>query len=231
MFKLQIHRETAKVKVSLNKLLRSLNDEVQVDVMWIKELTEQPILHMKDRVTRFCVATITHTRHQDKAAIAFEERWITIHGPPVNVGFDPEFDNSDFGAMLDRHGIKATPRSALNRNKTGSVEAGNATLRIIATRILRDSKHLRDTKGITFTQQEIFARATLACNVLQANKKLCPLELAKGYNISFCQFEILCLQLQALLKLLSNQRWQMPMWSKSQEELLKRYSMDVYRAP
>ena len=175
-------------KVSLNKLLRSFNDELQVDFMLIKELTEQQILHMKDKSTEFCAATITQTRDQDEAAKAFEERWITIHGPPVNVGFDPEFDNYDFGAILDRHGIKATPRPARKHNKTGSVEAGNATLRIIATRILRDSKHLRDTKGITFTQNEILARATLACNVLRANKKLCPFELAKGYMPAIAGF-------------------------------------------
>ena len=43
-------------------------------------------------------------------------------------------------------------------------------------------------KGITFTQQEILARATLACNVLRANKKLCPFELAKGYMPAIAGF-------------------------------------------
>ena len=89
---------------------------------------------------------------------------------------------------MDRPEIKATPRPARKHNKTVSVEAGNATLRIIATRIVRDSKHLRDTKGITITQKEILARATLACNVLRANKNLCPFELANGYMPAIAGF-------------------------------------------
>ena len=129
---------------------------------------------MKDRSTGFCAATITHTRDQDETARAFEERWIAIHGPTVNVSFDPELDNSDFGAMLDLHGIKETPRPARKHNKTVSVEAGNATIRIIATRFLRDSKHLRDKKVITFTQQEILASlANISCCVLLLEQHWC----------------------------------------------------------
>lgn len=73
-------------KLSFSKLLDSFNKHVQLDHMFITELSDQPILHMVDMSTSFSVPVFTMTTDFSGAAQAFEDHWCNIHGPGHHVG-------------------------------------------------------------------------------------------------------------------------------------------------
>lgn len=138
-------------KVSLNRLPRNFNEEVRIDFMWIMELTKEPKLHIRNCAMRLCVAVITPIRDMNVTTRIFKQHLVKVHGAPVRILVDQEFDGSDFGAMLKRHDIKSRPRSARRHRKIGSVESSNFTLCKLTARLLRDAVHKRNTIGKSFT--------------------------------------------------------------------------------
>ena len=166
----------------MKKILKTFNEDLQVDYLFVPELTKDPLIHFKDSATGFCSAVRAPSRDMDVAGRLFEMYWINVNGPPEKVSADPEFDNQDFKFFTKKHNVQYNARPARRHNKMGAVESANFTLRILIQRILKDSEHYRETRGTQFTPDEILSRAVFLSNVLYGQKKMSPFELARGYR-------------------------------------------------
>lgn len=87
-------------KVYLNKFLWKFNEEVQNNLLWIKELTKEPILYIWDCATGLWVAVLAPICDADVVTRIFDQRWVMDHNAPVEISFDQEIYNRYFGAML-----------------------------------------------------------------------------------------------------------------------------------
>ncbi len=77
-------------KVSSDKLLRTFNDHVQVDFLFIRELGKEQILHVRDKATGYSATVILSSRDMNEVATAFVRLWINSHGPPKAASADAE---------------------------------------------------------------------------------------------------------------------------------------------
>ena len=177
-------------KVSLSKILASFNDHVQVDFVYITELSgTKPILHMVDVHTGFSATALPGCRDINVAARAMESVWFSTHGAPTKLSGDPEFLNNKFKKAMDRFGIMIEQRAARRHQKIGTVERKNSILRRLVQCITKDVEFLNamgSTQSVDDNKQAILSRATFLSNVLYGSKKLSSFEMARGYTPSLC---------------------------------------------
>ncbi len=171
-------------KISFDKLLRTFNDHVQVDFLFIRELGKEPILHVRDKATGYSATVILSSRDMNEVATAFVRLWINSHGPPKAASADVEFVTEPFKDMLRNHGILFEERPARRHNKIGIVESGHNGIRLFVQRLLKDAEYNRLNYGLCIPKQEILSKATFLCNALRGNAKLSSFELARGYSPS-----------------------------------------------
>ncbi len=69
---------------------------MQLDFLFREELGGGPILHARDKATRYSETTLLPSRDLDVAAAAFVKIWIDSHGSPKIVSADREFVKSPF---------------------------------------------------------------------------------------------------------------------------------------
>jgi len=172
-------------KVSFDKLIKGVNEHVQVDYFFITEISERPILHARDKASGFSATRFVTSRDMEIAVTHFRRMWIDVHGPPRTVSGDPEFNNSRFKRALTEEGIKFEARPARRHNKIGVVEARHNSLRLICLRLFKDAEHYRAARGITIPPADLLSKATFLANALRGNSKLSSFELARGYQPAF----------------------------------------------
>lgn len=168
-------------KVSFSKVLSSFNDTVQIDFVFVSQLSKLPILHIVDVASGFSAAELMPSRDMSKAMKTFERIWVNMHGPPLSLSADVEFLNK-FSKELRYFGIEFNPTPARRHNKLGVVERKNAVLRVLIQRLLLDSSHASSTRGVTVDHVEILSRATYLSNILLGGKLLSSFELARGFT-------------------------------------------------
>lgn len=106
-------------KLSLNKPLKTFNEEVLLDYVYIFELTKYWILHIKDRATELVNSVAFPNRGMENAGRIFETYWIPVNDAPTSVSFDQEFNNNDFLVMLKRYGTQSKLTPAIKHKKIG----------------------------------------------------------------------------------------------------------------
>lgn len=67
-------------KVSLSKLFETFNDNIQIDFMWITELTLHLILHTAGMSTSYFKFVLVPNREILSVKSAMERRWFHLHG-------------------------------------------------------------------------------------------------------------------------------------------------------
>ncbi len=65
-------------KISFDKLLRTFNDHVQVDFLFIRELGKEPILHTRDKATGYSATVILSSRDMNEVATALSDCGLTL---------------------------------------------------------------------------------------------------------------------------------------------------------
>lgn len=73
-------------KTSLSKVLASFNESIQVDLMYIPELTQFPIFHIFDTSTVFSECFLFPSRETPDIISGLDRRWFSIYGPPASRG-------------------------------------------------------------------------------------------------------------------------------------------------
>jgi hypothetical protein len=171
-------------KVSPSAVSRSFNSHVQVDFFYIEDLDPRPILHIRDASTGLSSCTVQASRDMDLTACMFEMNWIHIHGPPIECSGDPEFDNTTFKACLSKHSIDYKPRPARRHQKTGIVESGHGSIKLMSRRLSLDvaQNFISYSRKPTFA--EIISHATYLRNLLYGSRTLSSFEQARGYQPS-----------------------------------------------
>lgn len=175
-------------KISLNKVLREFNDDVQLDFMWIKKLTNSPILHIRDSYSGYSAALITENREMDLASYNLQIYWININGPPTSVSADLEFDNDDFKKALKTYDISFNRRPARRHQKMGSIESSNFVLRMITEKILADEDYQLKKFATKTPIEVILSKAVFVSNIMYGQKLVSPFELARGFTPSIACF-------------------------------------------
>ena len=140
-------RPAASRKVSFKKLLYTFNDHIQVDFFFIKSFKNTPIQHIVDVASGFSATDILPSRDMDVAAKIIECKWIHQYGPPQRFSADPEFDNVSVKDVLRRHFIDFEPRPARRHNKVGHVERKNDVIRLLVSRVDKDSQNAMQITG------------------------------------------------------------------------------------
>lgn len=92
-------------KVSLSSLDRQLNIVVCIDHF---HLDLNRVLHLMDSYARFSAGDVVDSMSMSTEISLFETLWVTpFWTPDTVVLFDPAFDNTEFTAYLNGHGIQA----------------------------------------------------------------------------------------------------------------------------
>ena len=180
----KIGRPLSSKKVSFEKILATFNQNVQVDFLFIKDVTKEPVLHIVDTHTALSVAAIVPSRKMEVAARQFEYKWINVHGAPKIVSGDLEFLNTTFLNAIRYFGCEFEQRPARRHNKLGVVERKNSIIRVMAQRVHSDAKFFSVSKGSEFMLEDILSRATYLANILYGSKALSSFEMARGYKPS-----------------------------------------------
>lgn len=81
-------------KVYLSKLFDSLNDKIQIDFIWISELTDQPILNIVDVATPYSECAVVPTREISDVIYSLGRRRFHLHSPPKSISGDVKFQRS-----------------------------------------------------------------------------------------------------------------------------------------
>jgi hypothetical protein len=155
-----------------------------VDFFYIEDLDSSPILHIRDTSSGLSACCVQGSRYMDLTGCNFQKHWLYIHGPPSECSGDPEFDNSTFRQYLSHDNISYKARPARRHNKTGFVESGNASIKILARRLALDVRQgvPQVSRGVAFS--EILSHAVFLRNVLYGSRSLSSFEQARGYQPS-----------------------------------------------
>lgn len=116
-------------KISFDKLWRTFNGHAQVDLFYIKELTEKPIQHIFDKATGYFETGICPTTQIKFVCSVFNKIWLIKPGHPKAVSGDPEFLLSSL-----KNSINFEERPARKHNKVGIVKE-----ELLALRLSRDA--------------------------------------------------------------------------------------------
>ena len=88
---------------------RDVSDQVHVDIFECSDIMEQKfyVIHAIDWTSRFQMAEALETKDSDSIVRWFQERWMSIFGPPRVIVADQgrEFISWSFQEMCDRHSI------------------------------------------------------------------------------------------------------------------------------
>jgi hypothetical protein len=171
-------------KVSTTNLSRTFNTHVQVDFFYIEDLDPSPILHIRDTASGLSACCVQGSRDMDLAGCNFQKHWVYIHGPPSECSGDPEFDNSTFRQYLSHHNVIYKARPARRHNKTGFVESGHSSIKLLARRLAIDIRQGETQISRSVTFSEILAHAVFLRNVLYGSRTLSSFEQARGYQPS-----------------------------------------------
>jgi hypothetical protein len=172
-------------KISTSNLSRSFSTHAQLDFFLIEDMDPRPILHVRDTFTGFSSCAVLSSRDMDVAGCVFESIWIYVHGPPLECSGDPEFDNSTFKSYLERHHISFYPRPARRHNKTGFVESGHSTIKLLARRLAKDLDLATMTMGCRPVYPEIISQATYLRNILYGIRVLSSLNKLEDANLQY----------------------------------------------
>ncbi len=165
-------------KISFDKLLRTFNDHVQADFLFIRELAKEPILHERDKATGYSATATLSSRDMNEIATAFVRLWINSHGPPKAESADGEFVTEPFKDLLRNHGILFEERPPRRHEKIGIVGSGHNGIRLFVQRLLKDAEYNRLHYGLCIPKQEILSKATFLYNALRGNAKISSFQLA-----------------------------------------------------
>jgi hypothetical protein len=170
-------------KISTSNLSRTFNSDIQVDFFYVEELDPRPILHIRDTSTGFSACCVQASRDMYLTGCNIQLHWIYLHGPPSECSGDPEFDNAAFIQYLNHHDITYKARPARRHNKTGFVESGHSSIKLLARRLVLDSKSSTVHSRLP-SFPEIIAHATFLRNLLYGSRILSSFEQARGYQPS-----------------------------------------------
>lgn len=95
-----------------SRLLSEFNDHVQLNYLYIPELTSSPLMHIVDTGIAFYNPSIVPSRNIDVASRTIEFIWIEKRGPPKEVSADLEFFNTTFCASLPYFSMQFNARPA-----------------------------------------------------------------------------------------------------------------------
>jgi hypothetical protein len=126
----------------------------------------------------------------DLAGCNFQKHWVYIHGPPSECSGDPEFDNSTFRQYLSHHNVIYKARPARRHNKTGFVESGHSSIKLLARRLAIDIRQGKTQISRSVTFSEILAHAVFLRNVLYGSRTLSSFEQARGYQPSLAGLSV-----------------------------------------
>lgn len=128
------------METSLTKVLVSFNENIQVDLLYISELSNLPTLHIVDTATSFSECALLPSREMPDIISALDRRWFSVYGAPANLGGDVEFSRSSkFRDFLKYYMTSLEARPARRHNKSGSVEGKDGIIRHFPQKLLRDS--------------------------------------------------------------------------------------------
>ena len=127
-------------KISTSNLSRTFNSHIQVDFFYVEELDPRPILHIRDTSTGFSACCVQASRDMDLTGCNIQLHWIYLNGPPSECSVDLEFDRATIKKYLKQHGITYKARPARRHNKTGFVESGHSSIKLLARRLVLDSQ-------------------------------------------------------------------------------------------
>lgn len=123
----------------LSRVLSSLNTHVQLDLIFITELTELPIFYIFETSTEFSECLILPSKEIPDILSALDRRWISIYDSPKSLSGDVEFSGSTkFIDSLKHHFIKFETLPSRRHNKSGSVETKKPLLRKLVHRLISD---------------------------------------------------------------------------------------------
>lgn len=97
--------------------------KVQIDFIYVVELTNYPILFAKDLASRFRNVGAVSTNEIYDAERILEKHLVAVNRAPIPISFDQKLDNDDFCKMFRNHGIKPKHRLARRHKKIGSMES------------------------------------------------------------------------------------------------------------
>ena len=165
-------------KVSLAHINCEFNSRVGVDFFYWSRAPGRTILclHAMCLGTSLSEAVPAQNRDMKAAAEIVESLWLHQHGRPVAIGFDPEFNKTEFLEMLKRNGIIAEPRPARRHNKMGRIERKHRTIKLILSRLAYANPLASDIWLVKF--------ATFLSNIMYGNRYASAFELARGYTPS-----------------------------------------------
>jgi hypothetical protein len=149
---------------------------------FIEDMDPRPVLHVRDTSSGLSACAVLSSRDMDAVCCMFESIWIYIHGPPLECSGDPEFNNPTCRSYLERHNISFHSRPARRHNKTGSVESGHSSIKLLARRLTNDLEMATMTMGLRPIYPEIISQATYLRNILCRGRILSSFEQARGYQ-------------------------------------------------
>ena len=96
--------------IASTRLPSSFNQEVQVDLLFVKD---KIILHVIDVCTRFCAAGVVTSKDGDELLTALHRIWISIFGPPAVIVSDQEggMVSEVSGAWMARRDIRLVQKA------------------------------------------------------------------------------------------------------------------------
>jgi hypothetical protein len=150
---LSIDRQATPLPKSVSdQYSRSFNTHVQVDFFYIEDLDPGPILHIRDTSSGLSACCVQGSRDVDLTGCNFQKHWVNIHGPPSTCSGDPEFDNSTFRQYLSHYNMRYKARPARRLKKTGFVQSGHASIKILARILALDVRQgvPQVSRGVAF---------------------------------------------------------------------------------
>ncbi len=99
-------------KVSSDELLPTFNDHVQVNILFIRELGKEPILHARDTAPLYAATVSLPNRYMDVVSVPVVKLWKNNHGAKKIVSADVQFVSTPFKDMLKNSGILFKERPA-----------------------------------------------------------------------------------------------------------------------
>ncbi len=81
-------KTTGRPLISFDKLLRTFNDHVQVDFLFIRELGKEPILSAREKASRYAATVSLPNTDMDIVANSFVILWVYAHGFPKIVSVE-----------------------------------------------------------------------------------------------------------------------------------------------
>lgn len=92
-----------------------------MDLFFIKELCNFPILHIRDVATGMSATFLKFSLDMNNAARRIKMRWFDIHRPPTFLSSDLEIDKDIIRYLCRRNSVKYEAIPSSRHNKLGIV--------------------------------------------------------------------------------------------------------------